>query len=96
MTEASAKIDQLRADVRERLAQLRTERDELRLRIHLMKAEVRDEWDKVDAKWEHFQAKAHTVSVLAGDAATNVLAAIKLSGEEIRQAYLRIRDAIGR
>ncbi len=94
MNEASTKLDQMRAEIRERVAQLRTERDTLLVRVHLAKTEGREEWAKVEAKWENFQAKAHTVGATAAEASGDVLASLKLLGEEIRDAYRRIKAAI--
>lgn len=47
--------------MKEKLAQLlnslESERDELRVRMHLMGMEVREEWDKAEEKWENMQLR---------------------------------------
>lgn len=39
------------------LNSLEGERDELRVRIHLMGMEVREEWDKAEEKWDNMQLR---------------------------------------
>ena len=70
---------------------LRQERDELRVKLHLAKSDVRDEWDTVERKWEQVEAKLPQVKAELGSAATNVGAALALAIEEIQAAYRRIR-----
>ena len=44
-------------ELRELQQKLRTERDELKLQAHLFKAEMRDEWENVEEKWQHFESR---------------------------------------
>jgi uncharacterized coiled-coil DUF342 family protein len=37
---------------------LRQLRDELRVQLHLAKAEAKDHWDKLEEKWEQIQAQS--------------------------------------
>lgn len=39
------------------LNSLEGERDELRVRIHLMGMEVREEWDRAEEKWDNMQLR---------------------------------------
>jgi hypothetical protein len=82
--------DELRV-LRDKLA---LERDELRLQLHLARAELREEFDAVERKWEHFQTKASAVAESAGEGGREIAAAAGLLGEELGEAYRRIRDAI--
>lgn len=91
MTQLS--MDDLRRTVDEQLAKLRTERDELKVQMHLAKAEAREEWDKMERRFDEFQTKARAAQDEAGDAAKDVGAAAKQLGEEIAEAYQRIRKA---
>ena len=36
---------------------LKTQRDELRVQMHLAKAEIRDEWEEIEKKWAHAEAR---------------------------------------
>jgi len=76
------------------LAQLRQERDELRVRAHLLKAEVKDEWDEVERKWEQIEFKLGKAGAGARESAGEIGAAATQLGEEIANAYRRIRKAL--
>lgn len=76
------------------LDELRTQRDELKVKLHLAKAEARDEWEKAEKKWEHLRAKLDVVGREAADTGSNVLAATKLVAREIKDGYDRIRTLL--
>lgn len=82
--------DELRV-LRDKLA---LERDELRLQLHLARAEVRQEFENVERKWENFHARASAVAESAGEGGREVAAAAGLLGEEVLEAYRRIRAAL--
>ncbi len=73
---------------------LKTERDELRLKIHLGKAELEDEWEELEAKWERFEGKISQVQKQAADSSEDLEAAIELLGEELKKAYGKIRSSL--
>ena len=50
MAELEQKLASLKED-------LRQARDELRVQMHLAKADARDEWEKLEPKWDEFQEK---------------------------------------
>jgi hypothetical protein len=83
-----------RIDVEEILEELRTTRDELRLQMRLGGAEVRDEWEVLEKKWERFRAKAGQIGEATGEAAEDVGGALGQVGEELRKGYKRIRKAL--
>ena len=74
--------------------ELRQARDELQVQMHLAKAEVKDEWDELEGKWEDFHAHSSRVGQEAGEAAEEVGDALQLLGEELRKGYRRIRKVI--
>jgi predicted nucleic acid-binding Zn-ribbon protein len=76
------------------LAQLRQERDELRVRAHLLKAEVKQEWDDVERKWDQIEFKLGKAGAGARESAGEIAAAASQLGEEIANAYRRIRKAL--
>ena len=77
------------------LAKLKTERDELRVQLHLLAAEAKDEWEDVEKHWEHLESRAKRVGDAAADAGDDVAAAGKQLAEEIGNAYQRIRKSLG-
>ena len=86
------------ADVKETLddliATLKRERDELALKIHLGRAEVRDEWERVNKKLDELKTQAGPLNEIATDTAKGVGAAMELAGEEIRKGFERIRSLL--
>jgi chromosome segregation ATPase len=76
------------------LADLRQQRDELRLQMHLAKAEVRDEWDELEKKWQHLEGRLGRAAGEAKSSAQNVGAALDQVAEEIGSAYRRIRKTL--
>ena len=70
---------------------IRQQRDELRVQLNLAKAEVREQWDDLEQKWDHLNARAKLAGAEAGEAARDVVAAMTLVGEEIKEGYRRIR-----
>lgn len=76
------------------LESLRTERDELRVRMYLARAEVRDEWQALEQRWEHFEARVRAAAAAAEAAREDVSEAVNLLAEELRKGYGRVRQAM--
>jgi hypothetical protein len=83
-----------RDDLKKMVDDLTRQRDEINLKLHLAKAEVRDEWDKLEPKWEEVKGKMSTVREVAGQTAESVTAAAGLIADEIKQGYDRIKKAL--
>lgn len=81
----------MRDKMREMLEKLEQERDELKVRMHLGKAEAREEWDKLDARIGELRGRFDRAGDEAGDVMEDVGAAAKLLGEEIRSGFDRVR-----
>lgn len=77
--------------MREMLEKLEQERDELRVRLHLGKAEAKAEWDKLDARIAVMRGRLDRAGDEAGEVMEDVGAAAKLLGEEIRSGFDRVR-----
>jgi seryl-tRNA synthetase len=87
-------MGQVREELKERYEELKTLRDEVRVRGHLASAEIREELAELDDKWEHFKAKAEGLGKTAGESAEDVGAALRLVGDELKSAYKRIRQSL--
>jgi hypothetical protein len=74
--------------------ELTQERDELAVRMHLAKAEARDQWEELEKKWEHFRARLEVVGRAAGESAEDVGDALELLGSELKRGYARIRKLL--
>lgn len=76
------------------LEDLKEERDDLRVRAHLLKAEARDEWHDMEEKWGRFRSRSKRALDQTGEAGEDIGAAIRLLGQEIKHGYDRIRQSL--
>ncbi|MBL6691723.1 MAG: hypothetical protein ISP91_15175 [Pseudomonadales bacterium] len=65
--------------------ELRTARDELRVQMHLAKAEIRDEWE------EELEPKFHEAERKLEEAAEETRQVVNVIAEELMDAYRRIK-----
>lgn len=66
------------------LENMKTLRDEIRVQMHLAKAEMKDEWDTLESKFEDMETKL-------GDAAEETRQTVNVIAEELNDAYKRIK-----
>jgi len=76
------------------LDELRRVRDELKVRIHLAKADAKDRWDKLEHQFHRLEAKARQISQASEEPLRDVRDAVRLLIDEIRDGYRRIREAL--
>ena len=73
------------------LDDLKRERDELKLQLHLAKAEVRDEWEELERKWNHVRPQ---LEKRGGEIAEDTKKTVGVIAEEIMEGYRRIRERL--
>ena len=73
---------------------LRQLRDELRVQIHLARADALDEWEKAEAKWHRVQSQLSMSETGAKKAAKGATAAWRELVREMSDGYSRVREAI--
>lgn len=77
---------------------LKQHRDELKLKMHLAKADAQDEWEKLEQRLEgleaKFDARKEAVEEVVDEASDNVEAALELAAEEIKKGYARLRKML--
>lgn len=73
---------------------LKRQRDELRLQMHLAGMEARNEWDKMDGKLAELTGRTQPLRQAVGESAEDVWEAVKLLGSEIKEGFDRIRKAL--
>lgn len=81
---------------------VKRQRDELKLKITLGRAEARDEWEEVEKKWRQLKGKREILARETGEAAKSVgksvgketVTAAKNISEDIKEAYARIRKLL--
>jgi len=86
------------ADAMERITKaaehLKQQRDELRVKLHLGKAEAKDEWARLEKQWEEVRPKLDAVREEAGKTAESVGTALSLALEELKNGYERLRNRL--
>ena len=83
-----------RTDVQDVIATLERVRDELKLKLHLLAADARDEWEELEKKFTHLRGRAGSIGRVAGDAAEDVGEAVELVGQELKKGYERLRRMV--
>ncbi len=73
---------------------LKTERDELKLQAHLLKAEAKDEWHKLEKEWDNLELKLGHLKEGAKESAEDIGAAASQLADEIGAAYQRIKKSL--
>lgn len=67
------------------------QRDELRVKLHLAKADARDEWEALERKLDEARGKFELVRQNADESLDDIGAAARLLGDEILKGYERLR-----
>ena len=73
---------------------LKRQRDELMLKLHLAKAEARDEWNNLETQWEEAKTKLETIREEAGKTTESVSAGLGNVLDELKKGYDRIRKEL--
>jgi archaellum component FlaC len=84
----------VRDNLREIFDDLRTQRDELALKLHLARADARDEWEALEKTWEHLKARVEVVGREAGEVAEDVGDAARGVLDELKKGYARLRTLV--
>ena len=87
-------MSELAERLHEELEALRTARDELRVRLHLGKAEIRNRWEALEKSWQHAEAKLKTLRKESKESSADIAEAIRLLAEEIREGYEHLRKQL--
>ncbi len=84
------------ADLAERFSeeidQLRTLRDELRVKLALGKAEVKERWEKLESNWSHVEGKLKLLREESKEDLESVSDAAKNLLKEIRAGYDHLKS----
>ena len=76
-------------DMHKFIEDLKTARDEAKLKIHLGSKEVQEEWAELEKRWHTFKTKAEVEK-----SASELSGAVKQLGSELKNAYVRLRQAL--
>ncbi len=81
----------LKDDLAVIVAELKTQRDILAVKIHLAKADVQDEWHELEKKWQHLAARSEQLKEEAKELAEDVQEDLAELGEDLKEGYQRIK-----
>jgi seryl-tRNA synthetase len=76
------------------IGKLRQQRDELKVKIHLAKADAEDEWAKAEKKWEELKPQLESMAATGGEVAKELGGTIKEIGGDIMNGYERISKIV--
>ncbi len=86
------------ADAKEKITKaaehLKQQRDQLRVKLHLAKADAKDEWARLEKQWEEMRPKLDAAREEAGKTAESVGTALSLAMEELKRGYDRLRKRL--
>jgi hypothetical protein len=84
------------SSVEKMLSQLRYDRDELRVQMHLAKLELQQEWSRLENKWTEIDDRTKPTRQATQKSAQDLWESVKLVAEEIGHGYRRIRESLGK
>ena len=87
MKDIKESIEQLTAD-------LKRERDQIQLKLHLGKEELEDEWEELENKLQQLEVKTKSIREAASEASEDIISAAKLLGEELKKGYKKVRKKL--
>ncbi|MEP0347849.1 hypothetical protein [Rhodopirellula bahusiensis] len=73
---------------------LKEERDELALQVHLGKQEAKSELKRLSKKLDELNERSEPLKNAVGESGEDVWVALQLLGDEIKEGYQRIRQSI--
>jgi hypothetical protein len=72
------------------LEKLKSERDELMLKLHLISMEGKEEFELAEKNWDKLKIKAAEIADDSKETSEELIAKAKIVGEELKEAYVRI------
>ncbi len=76
------------------ISDLKQERDELRLQMHLGSEDLKDEMSKLDDRLADLVDRVEPIKDAMEESADDVWEALKLVGSEIKDGFKRVRKAL--
>jgi len=80
--------------VKELISTLKQQRNELSVKMHLTGMEMREEWNRLDAKLSKLCSKYEPVKDAVGETSDDVWQSLKLLASEVSDGFKRIGQAV--
>lgn len=84
----------MKKDIEDLLDKLKTERDELQLKLHLASLDAKTEFEAAEQQWEQVKAKALEIADESMETSEELLGKAKIVAEELRETYNRISQRL--
>jgi predicted anti-sigma-YlaC factor YlaD len=78
----------------EELDGLRQLRDEVRVQMHLARADARDAWEELEERWRHLEARARAVREGHAEDLAEIREAAGRLARELRDGYRRLKTLL--
>ena len=72
------------------LEKLKSQRDEIMLKLHLASMEAKEEFEEADKHWDTLKNKAAEIADDSKETSEEYITKAKIVGEELKEAYSRI------
>ncbi len=76
------------------VSELKQQRDELKLQMHLASMEARDEYDRLSDKCDELSDQCEPVTSAVEETAENLVSALSLAAGELKVGFQRVRKAM--
>ena len=83
-------VMELKEDFIKLVEKLKTERDEINLKIHLGSMEAQKEFEEAEKKWSHVKSKASDLVDDGKATSEDLITKAKIVGDELKETYKRI------
>ena len=83
-----------KSNVSELMSVLKQQRDQLKLSMHLGSLELKEEWSKLDDKFEKMNQDYEPLKSAMDETADDVWESLKLVGQEVKEGFDRIRKSL--
>lgn len=84
----------IQEDFEELIEQLKQQRDEINLKIHLAGMEINDEWENAEKDWKELREKIIEITADAKETGDDFIHASKAVAEELSLTYDRIKERL--
>ncbi|MGZ8136922.1 MAG: hypothetical protein ACXW1W_08230 [Methylococcaceae bacterium] len=80
----------IKEDFNNLLEKLKSEREEINLKLHLASMDARQEFEEAEKVWGQVKVKAAEIADDSVETSEDVIAKAKIVGEELKETYQRI------
>ena len=81
-------------EIKKILEAIKTQRDELKVRLHLATAEINDDWLEMAKKWQQMKIQNSELKASVGDTSAALVDGLKKAGKDLKEGYQRMKKAL--